>query len=544
MAKHLRSWSIRLAIAGSFISSSIAAAQEPVTARIDVRAIEIPVFVRDAKGSTPADLRPEDFVLKEDGVEQKIIGLAYPDRRAVVANSSASVLSDRTSSRGGISVTDPLLVIYIQQSLSSSHALQSALRALSDSAASLVSLGAVEVVGDGAGSPLQLIAPTRDAAELGDALRALARTIRGEDRIAQMRRQYLEEGRDSRINSFRAVVTGRLESSIVRERQIELLTWFTRYPPSNAPRTILLVTNGYDTEPVDFYEAADSAARSDLVATSTSALQEQIGEALAGSGWTVVSFAPAYMDAATSPTFDAGNSGHGRLSAFNTSRSSTAINGIVLHPLDPLRTLAQTTGGSVLTDAERLAPEVDALTSRVILTYQTHHRRDGSPHRIVVRSRRAGLNVHAQQWIVSGTPEAGALARATSLSLGSNDRGELPIGCVLAPLAKAKGREVESTVTVTIDLNALAPIRASLATATLRFALAVRSADAPLFTTSKRFEHVDLSKELKWEVAFQVKHRTGATVAVTAEEVATGLWGGCTCAQRRDEGETRTSSEP
>ncbi len=73
----------------------------------------------------------------------------------------------------------------------------------------------------------------------------------------------------------------------------------------------------------------------------------------------------------------------------------TAINRAAL---EPLFLLANATGGSVLTDATRIAGQIHDLDQRVVITYQVDRVSDDRLRRVEIRPVRAGLNVNAQKW--------------------------------------------------------------------------------------------------------------------------------------------------
>lgn len=531
------------ALAFLFFATSLFA---QTTERIDVSAIEVPVVVRDAKGNVPPDLKPSDFVLLEDGKAQQIIGVAYPVRPIAPASGAAAAPSALGASQAAPAAQRWQVVIFIQQSLSSSHGLSEALKSLVPHAGELTALGDVQIVGDEGGTPHVIASATPSEETLRATLLDLAPKIRGQEEITRLRMQYLTEAGPAGLGSrpqtaspsrpssaaVRALATARLEALIVRARQDAMLTWTTRYQEPGRPHALLVVTSGYDIEPRDFYGAPDASADTDLRALGSSSRQAEIAQAMSAAGWTIIGFAPGWMENALSPIFDASNSGKGRLSDFKGSGQSTptpiALN---IHPLIPLRIMAEESGGSVQTDAARLTSDLDELANRIVLTYQLHRPRDGRSHRVEVRSLRPGLTVRAQHAVVSGTPEAVAVARATLLAADEGERGELPVRCTVRQLAASKdAKEVTSELDAQVTLTPIDAVRAGLSAGTLRFSVSVRTADAPPFTVSKRMENLDLSKQANWQIDFQLHHRPDATIGLVAEEMATGAWGGTRCA--------------
>ncbi|HSY50718.1 MAG TPA: VWA domain-containing protein [Thermoanaerobaculia bacterium] len=517
------------------------------TERIDVSAIEVPVVVRDAKGNVPAGLTPADFILLEDGKPQQIIGVAYPVMPVASAPSATNVAPSATSVPESSAEKRWQVVIYIQQSLSSSHGLSEALKSMVPHAGELTALGDVQIVGDEGGRPHVIASATHDPEVLRRTLLDLVQKIRGQDQINLLRKQYLAEARlpidqtplGSSTNSIKVtpaialhgLATARIEALIVRDRQDAMMTWTARYQEPGRRHALLFVTGGYDLEPIDFYGSSDNSTDTDLRTLSSSSLQTEIAQAMAAGGWTVIGFAPGWMDNASSPTFDVTNPGRDRMRDFlsNPAGSIPTLAGLDIHPLDPLRRLAEETGGSVQTDGRKLAIDIDQLANRLVITYQLRRPRDGRAHNIEVKSLRPGVTARAQRVVVSGTPETLSLARATLLAGDEGEHGELTVRCTVRPLGASKGNEINSQLDAEVSLAPIDAVRAGITAGTLRFSVSVRTKDAPPVTISRRMEPLDLSKQANWRIDFQVRHNPGATIGLVAEELATGAWGGSRC---------------
>jgi Ca-activated chloride channel family protein len=516
-----------------------------VSERIDVSAIEVPVVVRDAKGNVPAGLTLADFVLLEDGKPQQIIGVAYPVQ--TIATESASP-SSPVAPTAAAPARRWQVVIFIQQSLSTTRGLSGALKDLASHAGELVALGDVQIVGDEGSTPRVIAPATGNADTLRNTLLDLAPKIRGQELITKLRADFVADeqadagnrpppstpdGQRNTGQSLRAAASARFEAQIVRARQDAMLTWTSRYQEPGRPHALLVVTDGYDLEPLDFYARPDGERDTELRGLGSAAHQAEVAQALAAGGWTILSFAPGWMNNAGSPTFDVTNAGRGRLNDFVKSPKGgiASPNALNIRPLDPLRTLAEETGGSVQTSGAKLGIDLDQLANRVVITYQLHRPRDGRAHHIEVKSLRPGMSVHAQRSVISGTPEALAVARATMLA-GSDqeERGELPVQCTVRQIAASKnGNDITSELAAFVTLTPIDAVRSGLTAATLRFSIAVRSAGAPPVTIAKRMENLDLSKQASWRIDFQVHHEPGAAIGVVAEEMATGAWGGTSC---------------
>ncbi len=517
--------------------------------RINVTAIEVSASVRDANGNLPKDLKPADFELIEDGKRQRIIGVAY-------SHGTPSKLTPPAKESIGTPPSKPerprQVVIYLQQSLSTTDGLRLAIKSLLPQAGKLVAMGDVEVVTDDP-STHSLLGPTQDAAALRSLLETLGNEARGREELIKIRQEFMTgdqntsgiEDRLTRRSLIRKAA--RQESAILRAQQDALFAWLSRYPrhASGDTRTLLFVTDGFDLAPAGFYSidhqdksrGLRADQRTDLPAElrdlNASAHQNDIAQALAAQGWTVLSYATSPVENRVTH-FAAATHEQAVPHSFNV-RENVGHSTINKAPLEPLQLLADATGGSVLTDPSKIGGVLDDLDQRVVITYQVDRPSDDKLRHVEVRSLRTGLTVNAQKWVGTGstlatTPvmaELLATALATSTrSDESNDRGELPVTCSIKLGSLTKGVRT-SEIEVRVNVSPAASELASLESGTLRFTLAVVAPHEKPFTSTNRLEHLDFSSKQGFATTITVRHRDGAKMAVIAEEPSTGAWGGC-----------------
>jgi VWFA-related protein len=353
--------------------------------RIEVHAIEVTASVRDANGRVPRDLTPADFVVLENGAPQKVIGVDYTQ--------TSMPSHDRA-------VHDGQVVIFIQQSLSSTNGLRKALESLASEAESAVAAGAVEAVTDYPG-PHSLFGPTSDPIALRGFLQKLANEIAGQEELVRLRTAFAATDLPSddapaikamsRKDQMR--MRARQESTTLRTREDALLGWLSRYPTGTAGslRTLVLVSDGFDLEPVSFYRLLE------LRPLSAAAHHEQIARALAGERWTVISLTTPEPSHVTSPS-----KFQSRIApSIETTAPSKGIPPLQMvnrFPLAPLTRLADATGGDVITDVENTGAKLRELGDRVVITYQTNQPPDDTLRQIEVTSRRPGLTIRAPKW--------------------------------------------------------------------------------------------------------------------------------------------------
>ncbi|HEV8434631.1 MAG TPA: hypothetical protein VGR95_14545, partial [Thermoanaerobaculia bacterium] len=251
-------------------------------ARVEVHAIELAASVRDATGHVPRGLGPEDFIVLENGTPQNVIGVDYTQ--------AAGPSQDHLMRNGQV-------VVFLQQSLSSTKGLRLALRSLASEVESVLAAGAVEVVTDYP-RPHSLFGPTRDPIALRAFLEKLGNEISGEDEVTQIRTafaandlsketEYTAQARtETAWRSDQIEMRARRESAVLRTREDALVGWLSRYPSAAAGslRTLLLVSDGFDLEPASFYRfdrhETRVARRQELRALGASSHHEAIARAL------------------------------------------------------------------------------------------------------------------------------------------------------------------------------------------------------------------------------------------------------------------------
>ncbi|HXH93210.1 MAG TPA: hypothetical protein VNN25_16625 [Thermoanaerobaculia bacterium] len=510
--------------------------------RINVTAIEVSATVRDANGNLPSDLKPGDFELIEDGKRQRIIGVTY--------SHGASAVTTATKESIGTTPSKPQLpwqvVIYLQQSLSATEGLRLAIKSLIPQVDRLVAMGDVEVITDDP-STHSLLGPTRDAAALRSLFETLGNEARGREKLIRIRQEFMTGDRNTSDKDDRLTrrslmrKAARQESTILRAQQDAMFGWLSRYArhaSGDSMRTLVFVTDGFDLAPAGFYSIDRGDIRPDLPTElrelNASIHQNEIAQALAAQGWTVLSYATSPIE--TRVTHFAAAT-HEPLvpHSFNV-RENVGHTIINKDPLAPLKLLADATGGSVLTDPSEIGVRLDALDQRVVITYQVDRPSDDKLRHVEIRAVRAGLTINAQKWVGTRSTLAAmpvmaellATELATSTTRGEDvDRGELPVTCSIKLGSLAKGVRT-SEIEVRVNVAPIEGELASLESGTLRFTVAVVVPHENPFTSTNRLDQLDFSSKQGFATTITVRHRDGAKMAVIAEEPSTGAWGGCT----------------
>jgi Ca-activated chloride channel family protein len=590
-----------LGIAGAGIALAQAEAVPPEIAppvfagTAQVTAVELLVEVTDRAGVTPKDLTPDDFEVIEEGervelvgVERVVAGAVRGAREAATPPADAAPDREEPSDRR----SGWRLVVWFDQELSSTRSIRRTAEELAARARLLAELGEVEIVVAGDGERVAC-APTRSSPAIEKALLEIARDVAGRDGVRAIRRTFLErmllkgeldarnmpqtvrtpagpggggggavgEGagleatRDpgssvSRRSQIREAFAG--ERMLLTRRRDLLLTGLAARGLPGA-KALLLVNDGWDLDPRDFYLAGSPGGATDFFADLSADVSgeeggapiEALGRALAASGWVGITVASGALEAGV--TVSAELSGRGRLGEIMSGGEdslSELPSALVYRPLEPLRAIADATGGEVLTGVGALGGALERLRDRIRLTYQVSRPPDAKLRRVEVRSLRAGLEVRAPRWTGATDGEELAAARARALVGGREVRGDLPLTAALvvappgdagtdAPAeAEPAARRRQATLQARLDL---APVRAALAGAepsSMRLTLAVSYPSAPPFVIRDVLDGQRLAGLSAWTWSAPLALPADfERVAVVLEESRSGAFGAALAAR-------------
>src|SRR5688572_12553053 len=387
--------------------------------QVFVTAIDVVADVRDAKGNLPAGLKPADFVVIEDGVERTVVGVEYlrAARLAGAIDTSAEPAAAPVGPRPRWQN-----VIYFETTLANGPGRVSAAREMMKHIDTLIQMGTVDVVFANP-IPTALVRNSRDAAAIRAALEKVASSS-GNNQLAAHRREYLRDAnnlrsisalksRSSQKENAKVVMdygtgsgapnptasggsslrgefdstgeahTATLDTNSLRpyiDQEVRMITsfreslmaWLSSYR-RHSPRNLLIVTDGFDLDPTEFYGGLSSkkaqmelktyVSQSTLGTTAT-----RMAESLAGGAWTTVSIpsdnnADGWVD-------DSTVSAIGRVHAGTVEKRNASPRAFLIRPLDPLNTIADTTGGKVVSNSAHLAGVLEGLDDRVKITYQ------------------------------------------------------------------------------------------------------------------------------------------------------------------------------
>lgn len=516
---------------------SVAAQQQPVVNQpVYVTAIEIVADVRDAKGEVPADLKPADFVVLEDGVEQSVIGVDYfssvrEASKAAAATMPANIRANRQDDAGW------QIVIFFDLYLSSAATIKNSVESLSERADELARLGQVSIVVSDPALEFKVLS-ARNADEIRAGLQKV-RSTSARNWLVRHRRQYQarsDQARGGRMftSDLAAMEQARQMEEFVRSEimaevdaverfQAALLTAIGRFP-RRTPRALFVVSEGFELDSGAWYQQFSSdledirRIRSNPTEYNVGDTVDSIARVLAASGWTTIGV-HSPLGAGEQWLDDASRSQIGRVSQPRAREALYASE----RGNDPLIAFAAETGGTAGTPG-MLGTSVARLEQALIISYQVSREPDGKPRSIQVKSRRPGLEIKAFKWATESTPSELAATRTLSLlSDAPLDSGDLPTTVSLAWTGRIGPRR-EGQITVNSSLAGLAPVFADHQTV-FRVTIAVGRKNMPPTIVHRTVTPKGLNDTFSIRVPIEAGDEH-LDVAATVEELTSGLWGG------------------
>jgi VWFA-related protein len=530
------------------------AQQQPVHVepQVYVTAIDVVADVRDSAGKVPAGLTPDDFILIEDGVERKIIGVDYlRAERVAAAQAEASAPAPSTSRR----VRPWQTVLYFETDLSSARGRRRTANELSKHVDMFVKMGTVDVIFANP-RPTSLLQNSRDAEAVRAALNTVA-TSSGVNQLALHRlefmkyvqnKQSLETIKTTAPPRFEMVgdrpvkmppppdksnmsanvtaidvqiVKPYIEEEVMlinrfRRNLIAYLSNYSRY----APRTLIMVTDGYDLDPLEYYSANlnkgdELELKSYVVQAALSDASTKMSKSLATAGWVTVSV---QGDTLTDGWIDdpASTTGQGRIHKNAVSQPQGGPRGVLLRAIEPLKEVAEETGGDVAVNSGKIAQVIEKIDDRLRITYQVDRKPDGKALKIELRARDKKLKVRAARWAASSTPDEMSEQRALAQLLEGSFTGDLPVEATVDWTTNTARRQGTLRVVSKIP---------DLTKGDFRFTLAVLVPPNESFVVNKHLAGYQLPNgEFRLRTPLDLPPAT-SVVVVSIEEMSTGMWG-------------------
>ena len=513
--------------------------------RIEVSAVRLLFTVKDANGRPIADLNVNELSVTEDGREVTVLGLE-PVRTRLISTSTTAAEAEasapvESTATGALPVT-----VYVETGLTGSMDTAPSLRALARRAEHLVSLGPVDVVATGPSGLQTVAAGVTDPTQLQAALVETASFPFSQNPIERIRIEFMRDLKafsaepsssrndmpHSGIITAAAMLARRAiaEERVVIKRSIERMTDWAVAAETGAPRVLIAVGTGFDEQPGEFYfrklfllDKAFAAARAaELLELNFSETVADLGRELAAAGFVVY---PVTTRVSAKHSRAAEFSGDDIARSFNQNSGELEVDFLLLDPVGSQRHLARPSGGRVVGSGRGIENLVGESTGWYVVTYQVSRKLDGAFHEIDISSTRPGARVTNTLVVQSGTSEGRSALRLRRLLAGTNEFGELAVEMsVGAPLADEDGT-ITAEVSVRIPIETVVELFGPTEARELRISIAIENEPG---STTVRHDLAHLTAaQTGLNYTFPAQYTgSSAQLAVIAEDLASGIWGG------------------
>jgi hypothetical protein len=511
--------------------------------RLDVTAITVLLSAVGEGGRPVADLGVEEIEVLENGEPVEILDLVP---LATVSAEEESTAIEGVAPTPSVSAEETVLpiTVYVDRILGGGSDLKRALRALVGEADRLVALGPVEIVVAAVGGVEVLLGSTRDAAAVGSALELAASQTAAIHAIERIRSSFVRGlrkravGNQSKSAAVATAATAAAgEESVFLSRSLERLRLWALGGAGHRVGLLLVVGGGFDEDPASFYlpfiENMEPHniywARENLGRRRLSEAVTALGRELAGVGWRMQALAG---NATASPTYSAELRRTDKVQSFtgpdfNLAPGAEESPWLMVDPIGTLRHLASASGGDATVGSAGLRAVLDESAGWYLLTYQVQRPPDGTVHDLEIRPVRTGVELTTNRVVTAATSEGQSEARLRRLLRESTSRGELPVELAIG-LPSPTGKEnLTADVETTVRFSSLAPLLfRTEGGPTLRISVAVEIGGRTGSVEHRLGRPGSEAAEWVYEFPLAWPAEERALLAVTVEDLASGIWGG------------------
>jgi hypothetical protein len=529
-----------------FAAGAVAQEQPPgFTERVEVNVRTILVVVTDSKGKPLSrPLAPDEVEVLLDGVPAKVLGVDSIRTPAAVRSvaSPASAPTPPSASVSGPIETIPQ-ILYLDASLLQNRGVKRVAEAVGKNLTSILSRGPLEIVVADP-EPTVVLSSTTEARPVRAWLDEAPAKFTGRARLADVRRDYLRARNDEtrstpnvKVRLARVRVAAQEEIRLV-EQSLERLEKWAAGTHVRPPTVLYLANDGFDVNPVEFYKNLSDPFSGGVTSEEQTELAQmrmefdpaiprivaRLSHALANQGITTIALAAGGSEATFSS--DAATMGKRSASDFHSALASPATF-LFVRPLDPLRQIAEETGGEVVTQENNFAAALDRLSHAVAITYRMDRPPDGRPHRLEVRTIRPGVVLRAVRSIIEGSDKLAVAAQSAVQALENAPAAStLPVDVQVDLLEVKPDNRRVGEMHVSVDLSSILEALEKVGPGRMRVTVAVRASGKQPFV---HHEEVDLAREgpgADWTYVVPLEWPGEASrVAVTVEELKTGTRG-------------------
>jgi hypothetical protein len=515
----------------------------PYVEKVEVRVRSVVVYATDAKGNTPSPpLRPADFRVLENGKPAEVIDVEpMPSSRPKPAAPNPAPAAepapppDAPDAKSGTAQ-----YVYLDTTALNLRSMKLVTDAIAGHLDGILALGPLEIILADA-TPRVYLPFTADPAAVRKALHDLGETIPGKQLLLNVRKDALKEIRDTQLNAKSAMASDtRAHIRSAAEHEIALLrisfdrlaAWAAARPDTGAG-ILYYANDGFDMDPIEVYRTSigsqDPTLRNEVLQLESEyggEVSKHLAElegTLAGKGLVTV---PVTLGATTAEFANsAGNMGLRGGAAMRQVVDSAPVF-FYERPTEPMRLVADATGGEVISSSSRFGAVLDHLAGAYVVTFRVGATPDGRAHPLVVQAARPGLTVRTSKYLLTGSPRSLSIERAVRVLEGSEKPGDLPVLARLVVDAKNTGAKHGGMLRLAVSFAAAQAALGDLEGRTLpiRLTLAVDLGTGEPFTSSEDIDWKPESTSFRWQVPMTWPS-DASRIAIVVEEVSTGLAG-------------------
>ena len=513
----------------------------PFVEKVEVRVRSIVVYATDAKGNPPTPpLRPADLRILENGKAAEILDVEPmpSSRKAAAPPTPGDAFPSSTPAAAGPPGTSQYL--YLDTTALHRRSMKLVTDAIAGHLDGILALGPLEIVLADA-TPAVYLPFTSDPAAVRKALHDLGETVPGKQLLLNIRQDALKEIRDTQLNAKSAMASDtRAHIRSAAEHELALLrisfdrlaAWASARPDTGAG-ILYYATDGFDMDPIEVYRtsigSSDPTLRNEVLQLESefggevSKRLAELQSTLAGKGLVTV---PVSLDATVAEFANsAGNMGLRGGAAMRQVVDSAPVF-FYERPTEPMRLVADATGGEVVSSSSRFGAVLDHLAAAYVVTFRVGATPDGRPHPLAVQAARAGLTIRTSRYLLTGSPRSLSIERATRVLEGSEHPGDIPVLARLVVAANPKGAKHGGTLRIAASFAAAEAALGDLEGRALpiRLTLAVDLGNGEPFTSSEDIDWKPDSPSFRREVPLTWPSEA-RRIAIVVEEVSTGLAG-------------------
>ena len=513
--------------------------------RVEVSAVPLLVSARGANGQPVTDLTMAEITVTEDGREVKVIGFE-PVRSQTVSLDTEEVATETTAPVRPTVIGALPVTVYVETGLTGSMDTAPTMRALSRRAHSLTRLGPVDLVVAGPDGVRTVDEDLTDEQLLQTALDELASLPFSVSAIERIRTEFMRDlkgfsseltpsrndmPKSANLNAAEALARRAIkeETRLIR-RSLDNLNDWAAADQSRKPRVLIAVGTGFDEQPGEFYRRKIAQLDPSFAATLAGRLPESdlgdsvvaLGLELAASGYAVY---PVATRVSAKHSRAAEFSGGDIARSMNRNSADLDVDFLLLDPVGSQRHLAKAGGGRVIGGGDDLEHLVDESDGWYVLTYQVDRTLDGRFHEIRVVGNRPDIQIDHALVTHAGTSEGRSVSHLRGLLAGQEEFGELAVEVsVAAPQADEDGT-ITAEVSVRIPIETVVELFGPSESRELRISIAIEN--EPGSTTIRHdLAHLTAGQAgLDYTIPAQYSG-SSAQLAVIAEDLASGIWGG------------------